>query len=108
MEGDLLGLHLSVLHVHLVTTQDNRDVLANPAKRNLIERYGPLKGQPIIQERDTPAKVPVPCRNVLVGQSRCDVKHDDGTLAMDAATRRIVRLNISRHPHQVAGSGTSK
>jgi hypothetical protein len=31
VEGHHLGLHLPVLHVHLVATQDDRDVLANPA-----------------------------------------------------------------------------
>ena len=31
MEGDLLGLHLAVLHIHLVAAQHNGDVFANPA-----------------------------------------------------------------------------
>ena len=31
VEGDLLGLHLPVLHVNLVTTQDNGDVFTHPA-----------------------------------------------------------------------------
>lgn len=31
----------------------------------------------------SPAKVPVPGRNVLVCKPWCDIKHDDGTLTMD-------------------------
>ena len=31
MEGDLLGLHLTILYIHLVAAQHNWDVLAHPA-----------------------------------------------------------------------------
>ena len=31
MECDLLGLHLAVLHIYLVATEDDGDVLAHPA-----------------------------------------------------------------------------
>ena len=31
VEGDLLGLHLPVLDINLVATQDNRDVFTHPA-----------------------------------------------------------------------------
>ncbi len=38
VEGDLLGLHLSVLHLNLVTAQDNRDVLAHAGQISVNER----------------------------------------------------------------------
>ena len=31
MEGDLLGLYLTILHIHLVAAQHDRDVLTHPA-----------------------------------------------------------------------------
>jgi hypothetical protein len=59
VEGDLLGLHLPVFHVDLVSTKHDRDVLAHTAE------------------------VAVPGGHVLVGEARRDVKHDDGALTVD-------------------------
>jgi len=44
VEGDLLGFHLPVLDINLVTAEDNGDVFTHPAQ------------------------VPMPCRNILVSQ----------------------------------------
>ena len=59
MKSDLLGLHLAVLHINLVATEHNGDVLAHAGE------------------------VSVPSGDVLVGQARGDVKHDDGALPVD-------------------------
>mmetsp|Transcript_18056 Transcript_18056/g.30899 ORF Transcript_18056/g.30899 Transcript_18056/m.30899 type:complete len:243 (+) Transcript_18056:514-1242(+) len=59
MEGDLLGLHLSILNVHLVPTQHDGDVLADTTQ------------------------VSMPGGHVLVSEPRSDVEHDDGALAVD-------------------------
>lgn len=37
------------------------------------------------KELNTPAKIPVPCRDILVCQPSSDIKHDDSTITMDAA-----------------------
>ena len=63
VEGDLLGLDLAVLDLYLVPREDDGDVLAHPGK------------------------VAVPVGDVLVGDARRDVKHDDGALPLDAAGR---------------------
>ena len=59
VEHDGLGLHLPVLDVHFVAGEDDRDVLADPDE------------------------VPVPVGDVLVGDARGDVEHDDGALALE-------------------------
>jgi hypothetical protein len=59
VEVDLLGLDLAVLDVDLVTAQDDGNRLAHPHD------------------------VPVPVGDVLVCHARCDVEHDDRTVALD-------------------------
>ena len=59
VEVDLLGLDLTVLDVDLVTAQDDRNRLAHPHD------------------------VPVPVGDVLVCHARCDIEHDDRTVALD-------------------------
>lgn len=59
MESDALGLDLALLHINLVTAKDNRDVLANADK------------------------VTVPVGDVLVGDTRSNVEHNDTALAVD-------------------------
>jgi len=59
VEGDGLGLDLALLDVDLVAGQDDGDVLANADQ------------------------VTVPVGNVLVGDARGDVEHDDTALAVD-------------------------
>lgn len=59
MEGDSLGLDLSLLDIDLVTGQDDGNVLADTGQ------------------------VTVPVGYVLVGDTGCDVEHDDTTLAVD-------------------------
>ena len=60
MEGDLLGLHLSVLDLDLVTAQHDGDVLAHAGQ------------------------ISVPVGNTLVGDSGGHVEHNNSALALDA------------------------
>lgn len=62
VESDGSSLDLTLLDVDLVTTQHNWDVLTNSDQ------------------------VTVPVRNVLVGDSRGNVEHDDTTLTVDVVT----------------------
>lgn len=57
MKHDALGLYFSVFNVHLVATEDNGNVLTDTDQ------------------------VTMPVGYVLVGDSRGDVEHDDGTLS---------------------------
>mmetsp|Transcript_12107 Transcript_12107/g.20095 ORF Transcript_12107/g.20095 Transcript_12107/m.20095 type:complete len:238 (-) Transcript_12107:71-784(-) len=59
VEGNLLGLDLSVLDFNLISAENNRDVFADASQ------------------------VTVPVRNVLVGNARGDVEHDDRTLPLN-------------------------
>jgi hypothetical protein len=59
VEGDGLGLDLALLDIDLVAGQDNGDVLADADQ------------------------VTVPVGDVLVGDARGDVEHDDTALAVD-------------------------
>lgn len=57
VESDLLGLDLSVLHIDLVSNQDNRDVLADSHE------------------------VLVPLGDILVGDTGANVEHDDSAMS---------------------------
>ena len=59
MEGNLLGLNLTVLDFYLVSGEDNWDIFADAGE------------------------ITVPVGNIFVGDTRCDVKHNDGALALD-------------------------
>lgn len=59
MEGDVGGLDLALLDVDLVTAENDGDVLADTLE------------------------VTVPVGDVLVGDTRGDVEHDDTALALD-------------------------
>lgn len=62
VEGDGLGLDLALLHVDLVTGEDDGDVLTDTDE------------------------VTVPVGDVLVGDTGSDIEHDDTTLAVDVVT----------------------
>ena len=70
MEHDGLGLDLSVLDVDLVPGQDDRDVGADANE------------------------ISVPFRNVLVGDERRHVKHDDGTLGPGVVAVMLISLDF--------------
>jgi len=63
VEVDGLGLHLSVLDVHLVAHQHDRDVVAHTSE------------------------IAVPVGHVLVADTRRHVEHDNAALGLDAASR---------------------
>lgn len=62
VEGDLLGLHLSVLHINLVTYEDDWNILADSDE------------------------ILVPLWNILVSDSGADVEHDDTAVAVDVVS----------------------
>lgn len=57
MENNGFGLHLPVFDVYLVPTKHYGDILTDTHQ------------------------IPMPVRYILVRDSRCDIKHDDGTLS---------------------------
>lgn len=59
MEHDSLGLHLSVLDIDLIATKNNGNVLANTSQ------------------------ISVPLGHIRVCDTRSDIKHDDGSIAID-------------------------
>lgn len=75
MEGNLLGLHSSFQHIDFVPTEDDWDVLTNSND------------------------VTVPIWNILVRGPGSDIKHDDGTIALDTekAPNKITIQGGSRH-----------
>lgn len=62
MEGDGLGLDLALLNIDLVTAENDGDVLADTDE------------------------ITVPVGDVLVGDTRGNIEHDDTTLAVDVVT----------------------
>lgn len=85
---DLLGLHLPVLDINLVATQDNRDVLTDSAIDSTAD-----VGQPDLTDGTqsnmflgSPTEVSVPCGHILVCKPRGNIKHDDSALAMNVVS----------------------
>lgn len=64
VEGDLLGLHLSVLHLDLVTAQHDGDVLAHAGQ------------------------ISVPVGHTLVGDSGGDIEHDNSALSLNTVKQK--------------------
>ena len=62
MKDDILCLHLPVLDIHLIATEDNGYVIAHAHQ------------------------ITVPVGNVLVSDTSCHVEHDDGTLSLNVVT----------------------
>lgn len=100
VECNLLCLYLPVLHINLVSTENNGYVLTDPKfptkKQSNLET--PLSQ--IVKSNScrlqissfqslltAPAQISMPCGNVLVGQPGSNIKHDNCTLPMDAANR---------------------
>lgn len=77
MESHRRGLDLSFLDIDLVAAQYNWDILANPLE------------------------IPMPVRNVLVGDSGGDIKHDDTALPLNIipVSEATKFLLSSRIPH---------
>ena len=73
VEGDGLGLDLALLHIDLVSGEHDWDVLADADE------------------------IAVPVGDVLVGDTRGDVKHDDAALAVDVvAVTQTAKLLLPR------------
>lgn len=76
MEHDCFGLNLTIFNVDLVAAHHDRDVLAHSHQ------------------------ITMPVRHIFVCDTRCDVKHDDGTLALNviAVTQTAKFLLAGRVP----------
>lgn len=76
VESDGLGFDFTLLHVDLVASQDDRYVLADTNK--ITSGGGQLKSVLCWEYKHT-----VPVRNVLVGDARRNIKHDDTAVTID-------------------------
>ena len=84
MVGHLLCLDLSVLDVHLVTTQHNGYTVTDMFQ------------------------VAVPQGNVVVRHPRCDIEHDDGTMSLDVvAVSESTKLLLTGRVPDVEFDGAS-
>mmetsp|Transcript_69404 Transcript_69404/g.195761 ORF Transcript_69404/g.195761 Transcript_69404/m.195761 type:complete len:253 (+) Transcript_69404:244-1002(+) len=84
VELDVFRLDLPVLHVDLVPHEDDRDVLADSHD------------------------VAMPVRDVLVGDARGDVEHDDRALALDVVpVAEAAELLLARRVPDVEGEGSA-
>ena len=64
MESDLLSLDFAIFHIDLVAYQADWDNIANTSE------------------------ILVPLGDILIGDSRGDIEHDDAACRLDAAPRR--------------------
>ena len=69
MEGDLLGLNLSVLNIDLIAYQDNRDVFTNSDQ------------------------VLVPFGHILIGDSGTHIKHNNSAVSTNAIEKGCVKIS---------------
>lgn len=98
VESNLLGFNLHVLHINLVSAENNGNVLTDTEITIYRTKYtkssstkGKIKlkkdklGMKPISLFYSPAEITVPCRNILVCQPSRDIKHNDCTLPMNTA-----------------------
>jgi hypothetical protein len=78
MEGDGLCLNLTLLHVDFVAAKDDGDVFANA---NEIT-YDVISNRTILGLRIIEV-LTMPVWNILVGDTRGNIKHDDAALTVD-------------------------
>lgn len=84
MENNGLGLDFPILDVNFVARQDYGNILANSYQ------------------------IPMPVGNVLVGDSGCDIKHDDGTLALNVVTiSEATKLFLTSSVPNIESDGSS-
>lgn len=79
VEGDGLGLDLALLDVDLVTAQHDRDVLAHSDKVTCIDGSDDWTTKNV----SCTARLTVPVGDILVGNARRHVEHDDTALAVN-------------------------
>ena len=79
MKGDDLGLDFALFDVDFVAAEDDGDVFADTDEVTWeIVSSGVLKSEAEM--------LTVPVGDVLIGDARCDVEHDDTALAVDVIT----------------------
>lgn len=107
VESDLLGLNLPVLHVNLISTKNNWNVFTDPAKVHTTEPWDwRNQGKSIKQNHHQttkddwyiilPAKITMPCWNILVCQTGSNIKHDNCTLPMNAARQTLSNVSTQK------------
>lgn len=79
MKDNALGLNLAVFNIYFVATQDNGNVLTNTHQ------------------------IAMPVGYVLIGNSRSDVKHDDGTLSCWRSTLAFNTKALLKHTSILKG-----
>jgi hypothetical protein len=75
VESDGLGLHLTLLYIDFVTAKDDGNVLTNTDEVT----WAIL----VIADVKQLGGLTMPIWDVLVGDTRCDVKHNDAALPVD-------------------------
>ena len=100
MEGDSFCLDFAFLDINLVTAKDNRDILADSDKIAYTMLKRCAQGGRV--ERRT-----VPIWDVLVGDARRYVKHDDTTLAVNVVSiSETAKLLLSSRIPDIEGNLT--
>jgi hypothetical protein len=96
VESDGLGLDFSLLDIHLIATENDRDVLANSDKITWSIKVSCPHDSFFRWQIHT-----VPVRDVLVCDAGGHIEHDDTTLAIDvvAITETAKLLLPSSVPH---------
>jgi hypothetical protein len=89
VEGDGLGLDLALLHVDLVSAEDDGDVLTDTDEvaweSGQHECFEEIGGEMVVG-RGIGCILTVPVGNVLVGDAGRDIEHDDAALAVDVVS----------------------
>ncbi len=80
VESDSLSLDFALLHIDLVAAQHDGNVFAH-ANQITWMKMSAMRFD--LLELIRPSTLTMPIRNVLVGNARGDIEHDDATLSID-------------------------
>ena len=99
VEGDLLGLNLSILDLNFVSAQDNGDVFAHSGE---IPAFGRATKAMRVTNTSTKLQMhePVPVRDTFVSDTGGDIKHDDGALPLNAVDNKNVTISSVQQRHK--------
>lgn len=90
VEGDCLGLDFALLHIDFVAAQDDGNVLTNT--NQVTWKFVLVR----CKVAENPAVLTMPVGNILVGDSGCDIEHNDTALAVDVvAISKATELLLS-------------
>lgn len=104
MERDGLSLDLALLHINLVTTQHDRDVLADTDEVTWSTSVSKIWDDQLVIQASL---LTVPVGDVLVGDAGSDIEHDDAALAVDVvAITETTELLLASSVPDVEGDVT--